>query len=149
MESVEGKTLCQIGIVVRDLEKSRAAWADLLGCDPPRIIETADRARTGIEHRGQPTDARARLVLFDLGPITIELIQPIGEPSTWSEHLARHGESVHHLAFHVDSIEKRQNALEDRQLPLVQHGRFPGGGYAYFQAREKLGTDIELLENDA
>jgi hypothetical protein len=33
-------------------------------------------------------------------------------------------------------------------MPLVQQGRFPGGGYAYFEAREKLGADIELLEVD-
>lgn len=148
MQSVDGKTICQIGIVVRDLAKSRAAWADLLGCEPPPIIETEDRSRTGIEHRGRPTDARARLVLFDLGKITIELIQPVGEPSTWSEHLTRHGESVHHLAFHVDEIDAKRPALEERRLPLVQRGRFPGGGYEYFEAREKLGCDVELLETD-
>ncbi len=148
MESIEGKSICQIGIVVRDLAKSRAAWADLLGCDPPPYIETAERSSTKIEHRGRPTPARARLVLFNLGPITVELIQPVGEPSTWSEHLAQHGESAHHIAFHVNSINEKRSALEDRGLPLNQQGRFPGGGYAYFDGREKLGVDIELLETD-
>ncbi|HUK82392.1 MAG TPA: VOC family protein [Verrucomicrobiae bacterium] len=148
MQSIDGKTICQIGIVVRDLTKSRAAWADLLGCEPPPIIETQDRSRTGVEHRGHPTDARAKLVLFNLGQVTIELIQPVGEPSTWNDHLAEHGESVHHLAFHVDAIESKRSALEQRQFPLVQHGRFPGGGYAYFEARKKLGCDVELLETD-
>ena len=148
MESIEGKAICQIGIVVHDLAKSRTAWADLLGCEPPPIIETEERTRTGVEHRGRPTQARARLVLFNLGPITIELIQPVGEPSTWSEHLVDHGEGVHHLAFHVDAIAKRRPVLEERHIPLVQQGRFPGGAYAYFEARKTLGTDIELLETD-
>ena len=148
MESIDGKTICQIGIAVRDLAKSRAAWADLLGCKEPPVIDTEDRSRTGIEHRGHPTEARAKLVLFNLGPITIELIQPVGEPSTWGEHLAEHGDSVHHLAFHVATIDAKKSALEHRHLPLVQRGRFPGGGYAYFEAREKLGCDIELLETD-
>ena len=148
MESIEGKTICQIGIVVRDLVRSRAAWADLLGRELPPVIETEDQSRTGIEHRDRPTDARARLALFSLGEITIELIEPIGEPSTWSEHLADHGESVHHLAFRVEAIARRRSILEERHIPLVQQGRFPGGGYAYFEAREKLGVDIELLEVD-
>lgn len=148
MQSIDGKAVCQIGIVVRDLAKSRSAWADLLGCEAPPIIETQDRSRTGVEYRGRPTNAHARLALFNLGQVTIELIQPVGEPSMWNEHLAQHGESVHHLAFHVDSIDAKRSALEDRHLPLVQHGRFPGGGYAYFEAREKLGCDIELLETD-
>jgi methylmalonyl-CoA/ethylmalonyl-CoA epimerase len=148
MQSIDGKTVCQIGIVVRDLAKSRVAWADLLGCEPPQVIETEDRSRTGIEYRGRPTGARAKLVLFNLGQVTIELIQPVGEPSLWNDQLTQHGESVHHIAFHVDSIDAKRTALEERRLPLVQHGRFPGGGYAYFEAREKLGCDIELLETD-
>jgi catechol 2,3-dioxygenase-like lactoylglutathione lyase family enzyme len=148
MQSIDGRTICQIGIVVRDLTKSRAAWADLLGCEVPPIIETQDRTRTGVEHRGHPTDARAKLVLFNLGQVTIELIQPVGEPSTWNDHLAAHGESAHHLAFLVDAIESKRSALEERHFPLVQHGRFPGGGYAYFEAREMLGCDVELLETD-
>ena len=148
MQSIDGKTLCQVGIVVRDLEKSRAVWADLLGCDPPPVIETADLSRTGVRHLGRPTTARAKLVLFNLGPVTLELIQPIGERSAWSEHLARHGDSVHHLAFHVDTIAEKKSALEQRDFPLVQYGRFPGGGYAYFEAREGLGCDIDLLETD-
>jgi methylmalonyl-CoA/ethylmalonyl-CoA epimerase len=148
MESIEGKTICQIGMVVRDLAKSRDVWADLLGCAPPPVIETAEQSRTGVVHRGHPTNARAKLVLFNLGPITLELIQPVGEPSTWSEHLAQHGDSVHHLAFHVDAIAGKKSALEQRHLPLVQSGRFPGGGYAYFETRDKLGCDIELLETD-
>ena len=148
MQSIDGKTVCQIGIVVRDLAKSCAAWADLLGCDPPRVIETEDRSRTGVEYRGRPTDAHAKLVLFNLGQVTIELIQPVGEPSLWNDQIAQHGESVHHIAFHVDSIDAKRSALEERHLPLAQRGRFPGGGYAYFEAREKLGCDIELLETD-
>lgn len=148
MQSIDGKTICQIGIVVRDLAKSRAAWADLLGFEVPPVIETADQSHTGAEHRGRPTDARAKLVLFNLGPITLELIQPVGEPSTWSEHLAQHGESVHHLAFHVDAIDGEKSALEQRHLQLVQRRHFPGGGYAYFEGRGELGCDIELLETD-
>jgi methylmalonyl-CoA/ethylmalonyl-CoA epimerase len=148
MQTIDGKTICQIGIVVRDLTKSRAAWADLLGCEPPPIIETQDRSRTRVEHRGHPTDARARLVLFNLGQVTIELIEPVGQPSTWNDHLAEHGESVHHLAFHVDAIESKRSALEQRHFPLAQRGRFPGGGYAYFESRANLGCDVELLETD-
>lgn len=148
METIDGQTICQIGIVVRDLAKSRGAWADFLGCEPPPMIETADQSRTGVEHRGSPTQAGARLVLFHLGPITLELIQPVGEPSTWSQHLAQYGEGVHHLAFGVDAIANKKPAFEQRRWPLVQQGRFPGGGYAYFDTREKLGCDIELLEAD-
>ena len=148
MGTIDGKTICQIGIVVRDLVHSRTAWAEFLGCEPPPIIETADHSTTGVEYRGRPTNARARLVLFHLGPITLELIEPEGEPSAWSEHLVRQGEGVHHLAFGVDAIADKTQVFEQRRWPLVQQGRFPGGGYAYFETRDTLGCDVELLERD-
>lgn len=61
MESTAGNTICQIGIVVRDLFPSRQAWADLLGCAPPPVIETADPSSTAARYRGRPTDARRQL----------------------------------------------------------------------------------------
>ncbi len=39
-----------------------------------------------------------------LGQVTVELIEPLGGPSTWQEHLDAHGASVHHIAFEVQGM---------------------------------------------
>jgi hypothetical protein len=44
-----------------------------------------------------------------------------------------------------------QSALDDfesRGVSLTHKGEYTGGRYAYLDAAEKLGVDIELLEND-
>ena len=44
-----------------------------------------------------------------------------------------------------------QQAVDDfgsRGVPMVQKGEYTGGRYAYLAAADKLGVDIELLEND-
>jgi len=40
-----------------------------------------------------------------LGSLSLELIEPVGGPSTWREFLDTRGEGVHHIAFHVPDTE--------------------------------------------
>jgi methylmalonyl-CoA/ethylmalonyl-CoA epimerase len=141
-------TVVQVGIVVRDIEARARAWADLLGVPVPEIeiTETLDRAHT--EYNGRPSVARARLAFLNLGQVDLELIEPIGEPSTWKDQLDGHGDSLHHIAFRVQGMAERLRSLESRGATLVQRGDYTGGRYAYVDATATLGTVLELLEND-
>lgn len=141
-------SISQIALVVRDIERSARTWATLLGMDVPEITETdpADRAHT--VYRGAATQARARLAFLELGPITIELIEPIGGPSVWQEALDNDGEGVHHVAFNVDSMEDVLARLGEAGMPTAQRGDFEGGRYAYVDAHHKLGLMLELLGSD-
>jgi hypothetical protein len=40
--------------------------------------------------RGSPSQGRAKLAFFNLNNIVLEIIEPIGGPSTWSEFLEKH-----------------------------------------------------------
>ena len=90
--------ICQIGIVVRDIEQTAKAYADIFGMDMPQIRITDTEEITHIKFCGAPTQARAKLAFFQMGSLSLELIEPVGEPSTWKEFLDEHGESVHHAA---------------------------------------------------
>lgn len=137
--------LAQVAIVVRDVEKAAQLWAKLLGVEKPSIIETGEWEQTRMTFGGAPSRARAKLAFFDLGGVTIELIEPIGGPSTWSEFLERHGEGIHHIAFVVDDMEAALRKLVELGGELVQKGDFEGGSYAYVDARRSLGAIVELL----
>ncbi|MGB9863938.1 MAG: VOC family protein, partial [Candidatus Saccharicenans sp.] len=84
---------------------------------------------------------------FRLKNITIELIEPVGGPSTWREFLEQHGEGVHHLAFEVKGMEAKVKALAAMGLPLLQKGDYEGGRYAYVDGTGCLAVILELLEN--
>jgi catechol 2,3-dioxygenase-like lactoylglutathione lyase family enzyme len=145
---LDSQSFCQVALVVRDIEHSRHRYAALFGVAPPNVIITdpAEKART--RYRGQPTLAQAKLAFFDLGHAQLELIEPIGGPSIWQEHLDRHGESVHHIAFRVPAMKPTLDSLAARGAPTVQTGEFTGGRYAYVDASATLGTLLELLEVD-
>ncbi len=138
----------QIGMVVNNIEEKVEAWSRLLGVTPPTIIvtDTVDLAHT--EYKGQPTPARAKLAFFNLGQVTLELIEPMGEPSTWNDQLVESGNSLHHVAFEVKGMADRLATLAEHGLPLLQRGDYTGGRYAYLDGKEKYGLVVELLEND-
>jgi methylmalonyl-CoA/ethylmalonyl-CoA epimerase len=140
--------VCQVAIIVRDIEKTLQAWAKLLGVEVPQwhITDTLDVSQ--MRYHGQPSEARAKLAFFKLGQVSLELIEPVGAPSTWQEFLDQHGEGLHHIAFMVQGMDRVLARLETTQIPLVQRGDYKGGRYAYVDGMPELGTVLELLEND-
>ncbi|MCS7310761.1 MAG: VOC family protein [Armatimonadetes bacterium] len=145
-QGLDNTTLAQVAIVVRDIEEACQRWARILGQPVPNIITTQPGNEVHMTYRGLPSNAQAKLAFFQLGPVQLELIEPIGEPSTWKEALDQDGESVHHIAFWTEDMQSSAQFLREQGIPLVQRGDMGEGQYAYFDAREQLGVQIELLE---
>lgn len=141
------KAVCQIGIIVRDIEKAAKAWAKLLEVKAPQHIltEPAEEAHTCL--RGQSTDGRAKIALFQLDNLWLELIEPVSGPSAWQEFLKTNGPGIHHIAFQVKDMDEQIAVFKGRGLSLLQRGQFTGGCYAYLDTAVELGAILELLEN--
>jgi methylmalonyl-CoA/ethylmalonyl-CoA epimerase len=141
-------TVVQVGIIVRDIESKAHAWSEILGLPMPEIVITDTVDKTQAEYNGKSTTARAKLAFFHMGQLDVELIEPIDEPSTWKDQLEQHGDSLHHIAFIVQGMQEKIAYLDSQGVPLVQRGEYTGGRYAYLNGMAKLGTILELLEND-
>jgi len=142
------KNVVQIGIIVRNLEETIQVWSQLLGVPAPPILVTDPVELSHAEYEGQPTSAIAKLAFLSLGQVTLELIEPIGEPSTWNDQLILHGQSLHHIAFEIKGMAEQLAVLAEHGLPLIQRGEYQGGRYAYLDGQEQYGAILELLEND-
>ena len=146
-----GRTkVVQIGIVVRDVEKSAKSYAEFFGVEVPKMIysETEDKAKT--RYYGRPTMARVKQAFFHFDNISIELLEPVGGPSTWKDFLDSNGEGFHHIAFEIKGMDDKIAQMQDMGIPLSQQGRWTGGSggrYAYFESEKQLGVILELLEN--
>lgn len=137
----------QIGIIVKDIEKTSQAYANVFGIEKPSWswTDTVDKAHTN--YHGSSTPARAKLAFMRFGSLDIELIEPDEHPSTWREFLDAHGEGVHHIAFQVEQGDERVAALEKSGMPLAQTGDYTGGRYMYMDTQGELKIILELLEN--
>jgi len=141
-------TVVQVGLIVRNIEKSIDAYMGIFDLtERPVARETESADVTNIKYRGETTPGRAKLAFIKMGQVTIELIEPIGGPSTWQEFLDTHGEGVHHLAFQVKGTQQVVSFLNGKGVPMVQQGDYKGGMYTYLDSAPQLGVILELLEN--
>ncbi|MCP4541267.1 MAG: VOC family protein [Chloroflexi bacterium] len=139
--------ICQVGLVVRDITKSVQAYSQVFGMSEPPVIitDTYDVAKT--MYKGEPTNAQAKLAFFQMGQVSLELIEPMGGPSTWQEFLDEKGEGVHHIAFEIQGTDGVTAFLEGKGIRMVQQGVYPGGMYTYVDSAPAFGVILELLEN--
>lgn len=146
-QGLSSTTICQVGIIVKNIEESAKKYAALLGVDVPKIGLTDPAEKSHIKYKGGDTKAQAKLAFFDTGTCRLELIEPIGSPSTWGDFLEKHGEGVHHLAFHVPDLDKDITFLKTIGMEVVQQGDYTGGCYTYVEGEATRGVTLELLAN--
>lgn len=139
--------ICQVGLIVRDIERSVEAYSRILGLPRPQIVITDPPEIAHTRFRGQPTDARAKLAFFEMGQVSLELIEPLGGPSTWREFLDEKGEGVHHIAFFIKNTDQVVQYLAGQGIEVLQQGDYTGGRYTYVDSVAALGVILELLEN--
>lgn len=146
MSEFDSRVVTQVGIVVRDIEASVAHYSRVFSVEKPPIRITAEQEKSGMKFVGEPSQGRAKLAFFKMGQVEIELIEPIGGPSTWQYFLETKGEGVHHIAFVTKDIPKLVGSLAQEGIEEVQKGEFEGGRYSYLDSTPELGVMLELLE---
>ncbi len=144
---IEAKTIAQVAMVVKDIEKSGEIWAEVLGVEQPEAFVSTSHQDRPTTFYSEVTHAEAKLAFIKMGNIEIELIEPLGKGSTWQEFLDTHGEGIHHIAFWVEDKEGVSKKLALKGMPTVQTGGWDTGGYSYVDATTTLGCIVELLEN--
>ena len=95
--------MSQIGIVIKDMDKTIEYYEKVLGLGPfvrPDIIFTE------IHLYGKPVNSKWIMGFCSLGSVELELIQPITGPTIYHNFLQEKGEGLHHLGFDVKDIEK-------------------------------------------
>jgi 4-hydroxyphenylpyruvate dioxygenase-like putative hemolysin len=148
MNKLDSATVVQIGIIVKDAEKTASHYAEVFGIPKPAVVPIADDAFANTNYRGQSSTAKGKAAFFDLGPVQMELIEPVGAPSTWEEFLRTHGEGIHHIAFKTGNLTHARKFLGSRGMETIQSGAWDGGQYAYIESTKQLGTILELLHFD-
>jgi hypothetical protein len=139
----------QIVIVVGDLEATAIRFSRIWENGPWRCYTYGPELLSEQTYRGQPTPFSVRIALNAAQP-QIELLQPIVGPSVYEDWHKAHGEGVHHIAIHVESLDLAIESMHEAGLDLLQLGRGFGldgdGGFAYFDTERLLGVVLEAIE---
>ena len=133
----------QVGIIVKDIEKAEKNLRDI-GIGPFGPLNAEPTVRW--EENGKPTQVKLKMRFAKIGPLEIELIEPISE-CMQKEYLDNHGEGIQHYSFFVDDIDAVVKYMAKKGYKVVQRGWRPTkGGYAFFDTQEKCGFMLEIIQ---
>jgi methylmalonyl-CoA/ethylmalonyl-CoA epimerase len=146
MGIIDPKSVCQIALVVKDIEASVRRYAELFGVPAPKITRILPPEEAHTRFRGKPTASRAKLAVFDLGQVVLELTEADGEPSSWKQFIEEHGEGVHHIGFKVADRERAMAHFRKMGIGERHYGEYPGGNYTFVDSAELFGVILNIKE---
>jgi hypothetical protein len=139
----------QCALVVFDLDAAVRSWWETLGIGPWTAYRLEPPLLKDTRYRGQEVPFALRHALAWQGEVQFELVQPLAGPSIFADHLASHGEGLHHIGKYVaDHAEAVAQALAAGFSPLQSARGFGAegdGAFAYFQP-PGVATVVELIE---
>jgi methylmalonyl-CoA/ethylmalonyl-CoA epimerase len=142
--------VAQIGFVVKDLEAAVEQYWEAFGIGPWHFYTYGPPLVKRMSYRGKPTSYRMRIALSNIGPLRIELIQPLEGDTVYSEFVKQHGYGIHHLGLLVPNMKDALARAAAAGLEMTMDGSGFGldgdGHYAYLETEALIGTTLELIE---
>lgn len=140
----EGK-ICQMGIVVWDLEEALERYTTQFGFGPWGTWDFAAPELTDVIVKGVRVESVGfKIALCQPGVLQIELIQPLYGTTIHKEFLETHGEGIHHVKLYYEDVPKAVKEFEKKGIYQLQSGRFEKDIHVYLDTEEQYGIIWEL-----
>ena len=141
--------IVQVAFVTHDLEACAERQSALFGNGPWRVYELGAHNIRDYTLHGRPATGSTLLGLNGSSP-QVEILQPLHGSTPHGEWLEERGESVHHVAAAVPSVDDACAAAQAAGIEIVSTGWGFGadqsGAFAYLDTRAVLGVLLEVFE---
>jgi hypothetical protein len=152
LDNIANNDLMKIGLVVNDIYAVAKNFSELFGIEMPEVILPPEEYKpdpTGETYTvflGNHVPARVKIANIQMGPVTLELLEPLDEPSPYTDFKQKHGQGVNFITFTVNGFEEHINFLEEKEIPLVHKGEYGEGRYSFFDSEPQLGVMLGIQE---
>lgn len=144
-KKLELPPVSQIGIVVKDMDKTIEYYEKVLGLGP---FARPDIVYKEIHLHGKPVNSKWIMGFCSLGSVELELIQPITAPTIYHDFLQEKGEGLHHLGFDVKDIEKKLALCKEMGIKIIQGGQGATSRFEYLDTEKIGGVIFELIQRE-
>jgi methylmalonyl-CoA/ethylmalonyl-CoA epimerase len=124
-----------IGIAVKDIEVSNKVFATIFGKENYKTEK--------VESEGVVTS------FFQIGESKVELVAATSLDSPIAKYLGRNRESLHHIAFDVEDIEKEMKRLQNAGIRILNEKPKKGAEnklICFLHPKDTNGVLIELCQ---
>jgi catechol 2,3-dioxygenase-like lactoylglutathione lyase family enzyme len=139
----------QLAAIVNDLDEAVRRWNEKLRIGPWTGYRLEPPRLKDMRYHGAEVEFSFRHAFAWQGELQFELIQPLSGPSIFADHLAAHGEGLHHVGTFVPDHAVAVAAARADGFELIQSARGYGahgdGAFAYFQ-RPDVAMIVELIQ---
>ena len=136
---IHARGINHIGIAVRSIDAHRPYYEGTLGARFEGIEEVAEQ--------------RVRVAFFALGseraPVRLELLEPTSPDSPIAAFIEKRGEGLHHVAYTVEDLPARLEALKAGGVRLIDDSPRKGAHHtriAFLHPKSSMGVLTELCE---
>jgi len=129
------KNVDHIGIAVRSLEETLPFYTNDLGL-------------TCLAIENVPSE-HVKVAFLDATNVRIELLEPTNPNSSIAKFIERRGEGIHHIAFKVESIEKRITDFKNKGIQMLNEVPKEGAAgamIAFIHPKSSHGVLYEICE---
>ena len=148
--SLFNKGIAQVAILVKDLEEAVKNYWELFGIGDWHFYTYGAPLVKSMTYYGEETEYKMRVALSYLGPMRIELIEPVEGDTVYADFIKEHGYGVHHFGVLIEEMNIAIAEAEEAGLKMIMDGAGFGldgdGHYAYLDTEDKIGVMIEMIE---
>jgi len=147
-KDTNGLTPAQIAWVVKDVEKSKTFFQEMLGVtnfSPTGTTRLQDYDGT---YFGQPSDAENLVTMTYSGGTFIEIIQPVSGKSIFKDFIDNNPiGGIQHIAYStpIANLDKVISEFENEGFSVVSSYDTPIAKIVFFDTREDIGVFTEIM----
>ena len=137
-DKLEG-SLQHLGFAVRDIDKASKDFGEAFGVQVPKPTIVRDIA-WGPSYGNRKMNAK--VVQFVVAGIRFELLEGFDGDSPWKDHIAKHGEGLHHIGITVPDVKAT------REMLLARGGKWTQNylpTMSYVDLEPRLPFTIEVM----
>ncbi len=128
------KRIDHVSIAVKDADEATRQFAMLLNAIPIRTIILKEKA------------GPVKVSNMQIGENIISLIQSMDADGFINQHIAKHGEGLHHLGLEVDNLEEFITEVEGKGFKIPLRDDFSNRSEVVLRPKDAAGVVLQILE---
>ena len=128
------KRIDHVAIAVRDVAQATEQYVKLLNAGHIRTETLREKA------------GMVKVAYMQIGENVLSLVQSLEEDGFINQHIAKHGEGLHHMGLEVDNLEEFIQDVEGKGYKIPLRDEFSNRDEVVLRPRDAAGVVLQILQ---